>query len=301
MFKRFGLLLLTNLLVVLTITVLLRVLGIDRYVTQSGLNYGALFGFCLVWGFAGSFISLLLSKFMAKMAMGVRIIDPREPGQFGDLVDMVHQLAQKAGLPSMPEVGVYESGDVNAFATGPSRGNSLVAVSTGLLRRMNRDQVEGVLGHEIAHVANGDMVTMTLIQGVINAFVMFLSRVLAWGVAQALRGRRDENDGPANPWVVFGLTMLFEIIFGVLGMLVVSWFSRLREYRADAGSAAYAGRDRMISALRALQAVHDAPPEPRGAQFAAFKIRNSSRGFLALLSTHPPLEQRIARLQEKGA
>jgi heat shock protein HtpX len=299
MFKRFGLLLLTNLLVVLTISILLRVLGLDRYTSGYGINYGQLLGFCLVWGFAGSFISLFLSKFMAKMSMGVQVIDPRQPGQFGEIVDMVHRLSQKAGLPVMPEVGVYDSPDVNAFATGPSRSNSLVAVSTGLLRSMDRKEVEGVVGHEVAHIANGDMVTMTLIQGVINAFVMFISRVLAWGVAQALRGRREDNEGPANPWVVFGLTTLFEIIFGVLGMLVVSWFSRHREYRADAGSARYAGKDRMIAALRALQSVHDQPvAEAGGKQFAAFKIRNSPGGFLALLSTHPPLEERIARLQK---
>jgi heat shock protein HtpX len=298
MFKRIGLFLLTNLLVVVTISILLRVLGADRWVGQYGLDYGKLAIFCLVWGMVGSFISLLISKFMAKMAMGVQIIDPQHPGQFAELVDMVHRLSQKAGLPSMPEVGVYESNDINAFATGPSRSNSLVAVSTGLMRQMDRDEVEGVIGHEVAHIANGDMVTMTLIQGVVNAFVMFFARVLAWGVAQAIRGKRDDGEA-SSPWLTFALTMVFEILFGFLGMIVIAWFSRQREFRADAGSAVYGGKGRMIAALQALQRVHGAPVEATegDAKFASFKISGKTGGLMALLSTHPPLEERIVRLQ----
>jgi len=299
MFKRIGLFLVTNLLVIVTLSIVLRLLGADRWVTQYGLDYPKLFIFCLVWGMGGSFISLFISKFMAKMSMGVKVVDPQNPGPFGDLVETVHDLARKAGLPAMPEVGVYESADVNAFATGPSRGNALVAVSTGLLRQMDRNQIEGVLGHEIAHVANGDMVTMTLIQGVINAFVMFFARIAAWGVASAMRGRRDEDSSSAPSfWLTFILTTVFEIAFGLLGMVVVSWFSRQREFRADAGSVQYAGRERMISALQALQRVYDRPvPAEENRKLAAFKISSHRGGLMALLSTHPPLEERIARLQ----
>ncbi len=299
MFKRIGLFLITNLLVMVTLSIVLRLLGVDRWVTAYGINYGHLAVFCLVWGMGGSFISLLLSKVMAKMSMGVKIIDPRQPGQYGELVEMVHRLAQKSGLPAMPEVGVYESADVNAFATGPTRSNALVAVSTGLLRQMDRDQVEGVLGHEIAHVANGDMVTLTLIQGVINAFVMFFARVLAWGVANALRGKRDGEEHSSNFWLTYILTTVFEMIFGLFGMMVVSAFSRYREFRADAGSAKIAGRERMISALRALQRVYDRPAEEQAStRLAAFKISGRTGGFMAMLSTHPPLAERIERLQQ---
>jgi heat shock protein HtpX len=236
---------------------------------------------------------------MAKWTMRVRVIDPRNPGEFRDLVNKVHDLSQKAGLPVMPEVGIYDSADVNAFATGPSKRRSLVAVSTGLLQRMDRDQVEGVLAHEIAHVANGDMVTMTLIQGVINAFVMFFARIAAFAVTTALR--RGEGGQGSSHMLNFMLVMVFQIVFGLLGSVVVAWFSRLREYRADRGGALYAGREKMTSALRALQQVsgrmlHD---KQEHASLDTLKISGKKPGGLAaLLATHPPLELRIARLME---
>src|SRR4051812_14969798 len=246
MSKRILLLVATNILVVLTLSIIMHLLGVSRYLNGYGANYTGLFTACLVWGFGGAFFSLAISKIVAKMSMGVQVIDPRNPGQFGDLVETVHALAQKAGLPAMPEVGVYDSQEMNAFATGPTRSRALVAVSTGLLRRMDRDALEGVLGHEIAHVANGDMVTMTLLQGVINAFVMFFARILA----AAIGGRRDSegNSGGGN-WM---LVMMLEMVLSGLGLFVVSWFSRHREYRADAGGATFAGRQKMIGALQAL-------------------------------------------------
>ncbi len=294
MFRRLVLFAITNLLVVLTLTVLFQVLGIGRYTQGIGMDYQGLFIFCLFWGMGGAFISLGLSRIMAKFAMGVKVIDPRAPGPHGDLVEMVHELAQKARLPAMPQVGIYESPEINAFATGPTKSRALVAVSSGLLRRMSREEVEGVLGHEIAHVANGDMVTMTLLQGVINAFVMFLARVIAFALSQ--RSRNEDGPSFGSNWLV---VMMLEMILSPLGFLVVAWFSRYREFRADAGGAAYAGKGKMIGALQALnlnfgrQEVED----PRSAKLATMKISGKRSGFMALMSTHPPLEERIARLQ----
>ncbi len=294
--KRIFLLLATNLLVVLTLSVIMQALGIGRYLHGYGANYSGLFLACLVWGFGGAFFSLAISRIVAKMSMGVQVIDPRQPGQFADLVETVHALAQKAGLPAMPEVGVYQSPEVNAFATGPTRSRALVAVSTGLLARMDKHALEGVLGHEIAHVANGDMVTMTLLQGVINAFVMFFARIIA--AALSSRGRdRDEGVGFGGNFL---LVMVLEMALGGLGMFVVAWFSRRREYRADAGGAAFAGREKMIGALQSLQRAfgrHDAE-DGRAPGLATMKISGRPGGLMALLSTHPPLEDRIARLQE---
>ncbi|MES2525679.1 MAG: protease HtpX [Bdellovibrionota bacterium] len=290
MFKRIGLFMLTNILVVATVSIVLSVLGLNNYLTAAGLNYSALMGFCLVWGFVGSGISLLLSKFMAKTMMGVQIVDDR--GQYGELVRRVHLLAKQAGLTKMPEVGVYQSPEVNAFATGPSKNNSLVAVSTGLLSQMNADEVEGVLAHEVAHIANGDMVTMALVQGVVNAFVMFFARIASFALAQAMRGDRDD-DRPVVP--NFLVTMLFEMVFGFLGMFVVTWFSRLREFRADAGAAKVAGKQKMIAALRRLQQKTNLQGDDQAA-FQTLKI-SSKKGVMAYLSTHPSLEDRIAALE----
>jgi heat shock protein HtpX len=298
MFKRILLFAATNILVIVTISIVLRVLGIQPYLTAQGLNYGSLLAFCLVWGMGGAFISLGLSRVMAKWMMKVKVIDPRSPGEFRDLVNMVHGLAQKAGLPVMPEVGVYDSPDVNAFATGPSKSRALVAVSTGLLQRMDRDQVEGVVGHEIAHVANGDMVTMTLIQGVINAFVMFFARIVAFAVSAALRGKDDRG---GSFMLNFLLITVFEILFGILGFIVVAWFSRLREFRADRGGAIYAGKAKMISALQALQRTYGRVPQEKEehASLKTLKISGKRQGGLvSLMATHPPLELRIARLME---
>lgn len=297
MAKRVFLFLMVNILVVATITIVLSILGVGRYVPGGGLTNLAIF--CLVWGFAGAFISLALSRVMARWMMGVQVIDPdTRDYELRELVDRVHRLAQQAGLPKMPQVGIYDSPEVNAFATGPTRSRSLVAVSTGLLRQMRQREVDGVLAHEIAHVANGDMVTMTLIQGVINAFVMFLSRVLAFAIGQALRSR-DERSSSGG--LEFLLVFVFQIVFGILGSMVVAAFSRWREFRADAGGARLAGRDSMVSALRALQRMHNpevAAAEAHRAQaFQSMKISGQRGGLMALFSTHPPLEERIARLE----
>lgn len=297
MAKRIFLLLAVNLLVMVTITVILGLLRVGNYFPEGGL--AGLAVFCLIWGFAGAFISLGLSRLMAKWMMGVRVIPPdtRDP-RLQELVQMVHHLSRQAGLPRMPEVGIYDSADVNAFATGPTRSRALVAVSTGLLGRMRQQEVAGVLAHEVAHVANGDMVTMTLIQGVVNAFALFLSRVLAFVISQALRSRDDRGGG----WIQFLLAQLFYILFSILGSMVVFWFSRIREYRADAGGAQLAGRDNMLAALRALQRLYNpeaAAADARHSQaFQSLKISGARVGLARLFSSHPPLEERIARLEQ---
>jgi|SRR5690606_22084972 len=294
MFKRILLFAATNILVVITISIILNVLGVGRYVTAYGLDYTNLFIFCLAWGMGGAFISLGISRIVAKWSMGVKVVDPQQPGEFAALVDMVHTMAQKAKLPAMPEVGYYDSPEINAFATGPTKSRALVAVSTGMLRRMNREEIEGVVGHEIAHIANGDMVTMTLLQGIINAFVMFLARVIAFALARG--GSRDGEGGGHSNWLV---VMLLEAVLSPLGFIVVAGFSRYREYRADAGGAAIAGRQKMVRALQALGRNVNIPAEEgrQSAAIATLKISGKPSGFMALFSTHPPLEQRIARLQ----
>ncbi|MCC7181591.1 MAG: protease HtpX [Acidobacteria bacterium] len=287
--KRILLFVLTNLAVMVTLSIVLAILGIGGYrLPGGGLDYSALMVFCLVWGMAGSFISLALSRFMAKQAMGVQLVDGRTGHAEADwLYGTVKQLADRAGLP-MPEVGIYESPEVNAFATGPSKSRSLVAVSSGLLRGMSRDEVEGVLAHEVSHIQNGDMVTMTLIQGVVNAFVMFFARVIA-NIA------RNAVDEKISYLVGMLTTILLDIAFGILGMMVVAWFSRAREFRADAGAATLSGRGKMIAALQRLQQntgmIDTAHPS-----LATMKISGRG-GMMALLSTHPPLEARIAALQ----
>ena len=288
--KRILLFLLTNLAIMATLSIVLSVLGVGGYLTATGIDYGALMVFCLVWGMGGAFISLLLSKFIAKMAMGVQVIDGRSGHDDLDwLYRTVQQLATRANIP-MPEVGYYNSAEVNAFATGPSKRRSLVAVSSGLLQTMKRDEVEGVLAHEITHIENGDMVTMTLIQGVVNAFVMFFARI----IANVARQMVDEK----NSYLVNMLvTIVLDILLGILGMMIVAWFSRAREFRADAGGARLAGRPQMIGALQRLMQTHELV-DTRQASLATLKI-SGKRGFMALLSTHPPLEERIAALQRQ--
>lgn len=298
--KRVFLLVAVNVLVMLTITVILGLLRVNRYFPQGGL--AGLAVFCLVWGFAGAFISLALSRLMAKWMMGVQVVPP-ETGDpaLRQLVETVHGLARGAHLP-LPEVGIYQSDEVNAFATGPTRSRALVAVSTGLLQRMGSREIEGVLGHEVTHIANGDMVTMTLIQGVINSFVLFLSRILAFVVSQALRSR-DERDSGGGVLQYF-LAILFQIVLSILGSLVVFWFSRWREFRADAGGARLAGRENMINALRALQRLYEPDVVHAEAQehpaFQSLKISGPTGGIARLFASHPPLEERIARL-ERGS
>ena len=288
--KRILLFVLTNLAILVTLNIVLAFLGVTGYIQPGGgVDYTTLMVFCLVWGMGGAFISLLMSRVIAKMAMGVKLVDGRTGSPEVDwLHRTVARLAQQAQLP-MPEVGVYESAEVNAFATGPSKSRSLVAVSSGLLRSMRQDEIEGVLAHEMAHIQNGDMVTMTLIQGVVNAFVMFLSRIIASIVRQAV----DERYAYLLGFVV---TIVLDIVLGILGMMVVAWFSRAREFRADAGGAALAGRGQMIAALRRLQGtkqlVDTSQPE-----MATLKISGSRA--MALLSTHPPLEARIRALESQ--
>jgi heat shock protein HtpX len=296
--KRVFLFALVNILVMLTITLILGLLGAGNYFGRGGVANLALFS--LVWGFAGALISLALSRVMAKWTMGVQIVPPEtQDPTLRQLVETVYEQARVAGLPKMPEVGIYESPEVNAFATGPTKSRALVAVSTGLLQRMNSRQVAGVLAHEVTHIANGDMVTMTLLQGVINAVVLFLSRILAFALSQALRSR-DDRDGGGGLNFVF--VMLFQIVLSILGSLVVAWFSRWREFRADAGGARLAGRENMIAALRGLQRLYDpqiAATEAQHAQsFQSLKISGPPRGLMVLFASHPPLEERIARLEQ---
>lgn len=297
-FKRISLFLLLNFVVILTLSLLMNLLGVRPYLTAYGIDYQALLMFCLIWGMGGALISLALSRVMAKWMMGVQVIDPNDTDPAAqELVQRVHNLARSAGLPKMPEVGIYDSPEVNAFATGPTKSRALVAVSTGLLHRMRGPEVEGVLGHEIAHVANGDMVTMTLIQGVVNAFVMFLSRVIAFAVTQFGRGERDDRERGSSPMTYFLVQMALEVVFMILGSMVVAAFSRWREFRADRGGARLAGRDRMISALQALQRTfEDVDPSAQPA-VASLKISSRPGGLLRLFSTHPPLSERIARLE----
>lgn len=293
MFKRIFLFVLTNILVLVTVSIILSVLGVNHYLTASGIDYNSLMIFCLVWGFAGSGISLLLSKFMAKRMMGVEIVDDR--GQYGDLVRKVHLLSKQAGIEKMPEVGIYHSREVNAFATGPSKNNALVAVSTGLLQQMNADEVEGVLAHEVAHVANGDMVTMALVQGVINAFVMFFARIAAFAVQNALNNSNDRENNRSGGLVYHLIVMVFEIAFSFLGMFVVAYFSRVREFRADKGGAQFAGKHKMIAALKRLQQKVEMVDDSHES-LNAMKI-SSKKGIMNFLSTHPSLDDRIAALE----
>jgi len=296
--KRILLFLVVNTLVVLTMSLVLNLLGVRSYMGNG--RFDVLMVVCLVWGMTGAFISLALSRLMAKWFMGVKVIDPRASDpDLQELVQRVHGLAQRAGLPAMPEVGIYDSPEVNAFATGRSRSRSLVAVSSGLLNSMRREELEGVLGHEVAHIANGDMVTMTLIQGIINAFVLFLARVLAFVVSQAMRSRDDGRGG--NYLVQYLLVHLFEFVFSLFGWIVVCWFSRQREFRADAGGARYAGREEMIGALEALRRVHEGPALAAAAQGDSFQTLKISGKPGKLFSTHPPIEERIARLQNMTA
>jgi heat shock protein HtpX len=299
-FKRIFLFLALNMIVVLTISLVLNVLGVRPYLTQRGIDYNSLMIFCLVWGMGGALISLSLSRIMAKWMMGVKVIDPNtRDSDLQQLLQMVQALSRGAGLHTMPQVGIYESPELNAFATGPMKSRSLVAVSTGLLNRMSPEALEGVLGHEISHIANGDMVTMTLIQGVVNAFVMFLSRVIAFALANAMRGDRDERRGEGMSFGMFYIVQfVLEIIFMIIGSILVAWFSRYREYRADAGGARLAGRENMIMALETLKRTFDTVDPNAQPAVSALKISSRPRGMFALFSTHPPLDDRIARLRE---
>jgi heat shock protein HtpX len=286
--KRIFLFLATNLAIVITLSIVLSVLGVGGYVGPGGLDIGSLAVFCFIWGMGGAFISLQMSRWIAKQATGVQLIDGRTGRQELDwLYSTVARLTQAANLP-MPEVGIYESPEVNAFATGPSKSRSLVAVSSGLLRTMRPDEVEGLLAHEVSHIGNGDMVTMTLLQGVINAFVMFFARLIAFAV-------RSSSDSRNSYMLSYMVMIVLEIGLGILGSLITAWFSRHREFRADAGGAALAGRPQMLAALRRLLSNQEAVDTSHQA-LATLKI-NGSRRWMVFFSTHPPLEQRIAALE----
>jgi len=290
MAKRVLLFVTVNILVVITLSIVMQLLGVQPYLSARGINYQSLAAFCLVWGMGGAFISLGISRITAKWMMGVKVIDPDSAqGETGELVRTVHRLARAAGLEKMPEVGYYDSPEVNAFATGPTRNRALVAVSTGLLGRLTREQTEGVLGHEVAHIANGDMVTMTLVQGIINAFVMFLARIAGFIVSQRFR---EESRRMVNMVTV----VVLEIALSILGTFVTAWFSRQREFRADAGGAKLAGRESMLSALKALKRTAELAAPDNPPSLATLKISGRPDGFLALLSTHPPIEARIEAL-----
>ncbi len=289
--KRIFYFLLTNILVLLTISIVLQVTGARYYLDENGINFGALLIFSAIVGFTGSFFSLAISRWVAKRMMGVQIIDLNgEMRSYEhDLVEKVHRLSRAAGLTHMPEVGIYASEEVNAFATGPSKKRSLVAVSTGLLNEMDDDAVEGVLAHEVAHIANGDMITMTLLQGVVNTFVVFLARVVAFVVS---RFAREE----LAPIVHFVAILVFQIIFSILGSIVVNAYSRHREFHADRGGADLAGKDKMRHALIQLkQYVDRMKSDEEQTSVATLKISGRKKQSM-LFSTHPDLDERIARL-----
>lgn len=289
--KRIALFILTNIAVIAVFTTVVSVFGLDTaYLEPNGLNLQALAIFSLLFGMIASIVSLFMSKFMAKWMMKVEIIKNPRSHQETQLVQMVKHMAQQANIGT-PEVGVYDSPEVNAFATGWNRNNALVAVSSGLLNAMGKDELEGVLAHEMAHVKNGDMVTMTLIQGVVNAFVIFTARVAAWFATRALG--RDPNDGMGY-MVYIGVSIVFEIFFGLLASTITLAFSRWREFGADYGGAQLSSKNKMIAALKFLQSHHQV--DNRNKSFATMKM-NGETGFTRLFSTHPPLEKRIMALQ----
>ena len=286
--KRIALFLLTNVAVVALLGIVASLLGVNRFLTPNGLNLGSLLGFALIIGFGGSIISLLLSKTMAKHGAGVRLInEPQSPDEAW-IVDTVRKFATEAKI-GMPEVGIFE-GEPNAFATGAFQNNALVAVSTGLLQGMTREEVEAVIGHEVAHIANGDMVTMTLIQGVMNTFVVFLSRVVGYAVDSFLNKNNENRSGHGIGY--YATTIVLDILLGFVAAMIVAWFSRQREFRADAGAAQLMGRRQpMINALARLGGMH---PAELPKSVAAMGIAG---GIGKLFSTHPPMEERIAALQ----
>ncbi|MFG9450957.1 protease HtpX [Pseudomonas aeruginosa] len=290
--KRVVLFLATNLAILLVLSVSMRVLGVEPWLNQQGLNLGALLVFAAMMVFGGSLISLAVSKWMAKKTMGVRVIEAPSNAIETWLVDTVRKYARQAGI-GMPEVGIYDAPDANAFATGMSRNKALIAVSTGLVQQMTREEAEAVLGHEVAHAANGDMVTLALIQGVVNTFVLFLSRVIGHTVDRVIF-RTENGHGPAF-WVT---VIIADLVLGVLAAIIVMWFSRQREFRADQGGAGLAGRDNMIAALERLRGLH---PQPLPDKLAAFGIAGGGGGLKRLFITHPPLEDRIAALKAGGA
>jgi heat shock protein HtpX len=294
MAKRILFFLLTNILVLVTISIIFSLTGIGSYIEANGtINFGSLLVFSAVIGFTGAFISLAMSRWMAKKMMNVHVLDPNGSLSASErqIVEMVHRMSHSAGLRVMPEVGIYNSPEVNAFATGPSRNRSLVAISTGLLNRMDTDAVEGVIAHEVAHIANGDMVTMTLLQGVVNTFVVFLSRIVAFAVSRFVRSE-------LAPIVHFIAVIVFQIVFSILGSIVVMAYSRYREFHADQGGAYLAGRDKMVHALQSLKKLVNQAEIDGQRQSSLATLKISSRKRSSIFSTHPDLDDRIQRLQQ---
>lgn len=287
--KRIFLFLATNLAVMLTLSIVASLFGVNRYLTHYGLNYTALLGFAFVFGFGGALLSLAISKIMAKWTMGLHVIRGNEGPNERWLVETIAQFAQNARI-AMPEVAIYQSPDMNAFATGPSKNDSLVAVSTGLLNNMNRQEIAAVLGHEVAHIANGDMVTLTLLQGVVNTFVIFISRLLAFVVDGFFKN--SNSNGPS--WAYYLISIVFELVFGLFASIIVAAYSRRREFAADQGGAHFAGKQSMINALNRLGQQHGSR---LAANLQAFGIAGGSNKFLDLLATHPPIQHRIQALQ----
>jgi heat shock protein HtpX len=291
--KRILLFLGTNLAILVVLSIAARLLGVDQWLTSQGGDLGGLLVFAALFGFGGSFLSLALSKWMAKRAMGVHVIERPSDAVQSWLVSTVHKQAQAAGI-GMPEVGIFDSPTPNAFATGMNRDSALVAVSTGLLRALHQDEVEAVLAHEVSHVANGDMVTLALIQGVVNTFVIFLARIIG-GIVDRAVFRSEDGRGPAY----FISVIVAEIVLGILASIIVFWFSRQREFRADRGGAKLAGTQSMIGALERLKLGHNEPLPAQ--QLAAFGISGPvAAGLRRLFMTHPPLDERIAALRALG-
>jgi len=291
--KRIVLFLITNLAVLFVLNITMRLLGIDRMLAQSGGNLGGLLVFAGVIGFGGALISLAMSKWSAKMMTGAQVIEQPQTAAEQWLVETVRRHAQKAGI-GMPDVAIYDAPDINAFATGMNRNSALVAVSSGLLTNMTRDEADAVLGHEISHVANGDMVTLALIQGVVNTFVIFLSRIIG-NLVDKVVFKTERGNGPAF-WIT---SIIAELVLGILASIIVMWFSRLREFRADAGGAMLAGREKMIAALQRLKLAQEQPQLP--AQIRAFGIAGGGQGLARLFMSHPPLEERIEALRTARA
>lgn len=295
MLKRIALFLATNLAIIVVISVILSIFNVQPYLTKHGLNYESLLIYAAIIGFTGSFVSLFISKWMAIHAFGIEVLKKPTNEVESWLVAEVSKLAKQKYI-GMPDVGIYQSPEPNAFATGWNKNSALVAVSTGMLASMDKDEIEGVLGHEVSHIANGDMVTLTLIQGVVNTFVIFFARIAAFFVSQFFR--RDEGEEMHDGFAYYGVAILFEIFFGILATMIVMSFSRYREFRADAGSAKIVGKEKMIKALQRLQQVMDkAPEDDRAPAFNAMKIAGHNR-WLALFSSHPPLEKRIEALRK---
>ena len=290
--KRILLFVLTNLAVMLVLGVVASLLGVNRFLTANGLNLSALLGFSLIMGFGGAFISLLMSKPMAKWSTGARVINQPANSDEAWLVSVVQRLSERAGI-AMPEVAIYE-GEPNAFATGAFKNSALVAVSTGLLQGMTKEEIEAVLGHEVAHVANGDMVTLTLIQGVLNTFVVFLSRVVGYFVDSMLRSKDEESTGPGMGYYI--TSFVLDIVFGLVASMIVAWFSRQREFRADEGAARLLGtKQPMINALARLNSMQ------AGELPTSVAAMGITGGLGKWFASHPPLEERIAALQNAQA